>query len=156
MLKHFTGTHDHRMDDKGRVSLPTEFRRVLDAVGSPGSLYVVPGLDDARGLAFLSTDGYSNLIERHNTAAYPSQSEQRRWELKIIGRAGQIQVDDAGRIVIAKPLRAQFGLEKEVRFVGVAARFELWRPDLRDAYEAEVQAEQPDAPFELDLRGLHS
>ena len=33
MLKHFTGTHDHRMDDKGRVSLPSEFRRVIEAMG---------------------------------------------------------------------------------------------------------------------------
>lgn len=155
MLKHFTGTHDHRMDDKGRVSLPTEFRRVLDTMGSPNSLYVVPGLDDPRALAFMSTEGYGKLIERHNTIRYPSAAEQRRWEIRLVGRASQIQVDDAGRIVIAKPLREQFRLEKEVRFVGAASRFEIWRPDARDAYEAELLSQEPEEPFDFDFRGLH-
>ena len=155
MLKHFTGTHDHRMDDKGRVSLPTEFRRVLDAVGSPNSVYVVPGLDDPRALVFMSAEGYSNLIDRHNGTNYPSREARQRAEVKIIGRASQLQVDDAGRIVIARLLREQFGLEKEVRFIGAASRFEIWRPDLRDAYEAELMAAEADEPVEIDLRGLH-
>ena len=155
MLKHFTGTHDHRMDDKGRVSLPTEFRRVLDAMGSPNSLYVVPGLEDPRAIVFMSTEGYGRLIERHNETAYPSMAEQRRWEVKLVSRASQIQVDDAGRIVISKPLREQFGLEKEVRFVGLASRFEIWRPEVRDAYEAELMAGEAGEPFQIDLRGLH-
>lgn len=155
MLKHFTGTHDHRMDDKGRVSLPTEFRRVLDAVGSPNSVYVVPGLDDPRALVFLSAEGYGNLIDRHNETAYESREARRRAEVKIIGRASQLQVDDAGRIVIAKQLREQFGLEKEVRFIGAASRFEIWRPDARDAYESELMAAEADEPVEIDLRGLH-
>ena len=106
MLKHFTGTHDHRMDDKGRVSLPTEFRRVLDAVGSSGALYVVPQLDDARALVFFTTEAYSALIERHNRREYPSLAAQQRMELKLVTRASQIQVDDAGRIVLGKALLA--------------------------------------------------
>ena len=155
MLKHFTGTHDHRMDDKGRVSLPTEFRRVLDAVGSPGALYVIPGLDDPRALVFLTTEAYGRLIERHNEEEYPSLAVQRRMEVKLVTKASQIQVDDAGRIVISRPLRDAFGLEKEVRFVGLASRFEIWRPDVRDSYEAELMAEDADEPVHIDLRGLH-
>lgn len=155
MLKYFTGTHDHRMDEKGRVSLPTEFRRVLDAMGAPNALYVVPGLDDPRGLAFLTTTGYENLLERHNAADYPSPAAERIAEIKYITRASQIQVDDAGRIVVAKPLREQFGLEKEVRFVGLASRFEIWRPDLRDQHDAEQLAVEAEAAVHINLRGLH-
>ena len=154
MLKHFTGTHDHRMDDKGRVSLPTEFRRVLDAMSAPGALYVVPGLEDPRGLAFLTMPGYDALIRRHNEAEYASPAEERRAEVRLITRATQIQVDDAGRIVISRQLRDQFGLEKEVRFVGLASRFEIWRPDARDAFDAEVLAGD-EAPLPISLRGLH-
>ena len=155
MLKYFTGTHDHRMDEKGRVSLPTEFRRVLDAMGTPNSLYVVPGLDDPRGLAFLTTTGYENLLERHNGFDYPSPAAERTAEIKYITSATQIQVDDAGRIVVAKPLRERFGLEKEVRFVGLASRFEIWRPDLRDAHDAEQLASEDAASVHINLRGLH-
>jgi MraZ protein len=155
VLKHFTGTHDHRMDDKGRVSLPTEFRRVLDAMGAPGSLYVVPGVDDPRGLAFLTTTGYDELIDRHNKTPYPDKAARRRAEIRYITRATQVQVDDAGRIVVAKSLREKFGLGKEVRFVGLGSHFELWQPDLRDAVEEEEMATEAAELVEIDLRGLH-
>jgi MraZ protein len=143
------------MDDKGRVSLPTEFRRVLDAVGSSGALYVVPQLDDPRALVFFTTEAYGALIERHNSRDYPSLAAQQRMELKLVTRAGQIQVDDAGRIVISKALRELIGLEKEVRFVGLASSFEIWRPDARDAFEAELMAAEAEEPVHIDRRGLH-
>jgi MraZ protein len=155
VLKHFTGTHDHKMDDKGRVSLPTEFRRVLDAVGSSGALYVVPQLDDARALVFFTTEAYSTLVDRHNERKYDSIRDQHVMELKLITRASQIQVDDNSRIVIAKPLRDLIGLEKEVRFVGLASSFEIWRPDARNAFEAELMAAESDEPLHIDRRGLH-
>ena len=155
MLKHFTGTHDHRMDDKGRVSLPTEFRRVLDAVGSSGALYVVPQLDDPRALVLFTTEAYSALIERHNQADYSSLRDQQLMELKLVTRATQIQVDDNGRIVLAKPLRDLINLEKEIRFVGVASSFEIWRPDAREAFEADLIASEAGRPVHIDRRGLH-
>ncbi len=155
MLKHFTGTHDHRMDDKGRVSLPTEFRRVIDAVGASGALYVVPQLDDPRALVLFTTEAYGALIERHNARDYGSLAAQQRMELKLVTRASQIQVDDAGRIVISKPLRDLVNLEKEVRFVGLASSFEIWRPDARDAFEADLMAAEADEPVHIDRRGLH-
>ena len=155
MLKHFTGTHDHKMDDKGRVSLPTEFRRVLTAVGSSGGLYIVPQLDDPRAHVVFTIEAYSNLIERHNTREYESFAQQQLMELKLVTRASQIQVDDAGRIVVNKELRDAIDLEKEVRFVGVASSFEIWRPDARDAFEAELLAAEAERPIHIDRRGLH-
>lgn len=156
MLKHFTGTHDHKLDDKGRVSLPSEFRRVLDAVASSGSLYIVPQLDDPRSHVVFTIEAYSSLIERHNAREYGSFAAQQRMELKLVTRASQIQVDDVGRIVIAKPLREKIGLSKHVRFVGVASSFEIWQPEARDDFEADLLA-QPDSDEEsrIDRRGLH-
>lgn len=154
MLRHFTGTHDHRMDDKGRVSLPTEFRRVLDGVGAPGVLYLIPGLADPRGLACLTLPGYDKLIERFNSTVYEDPADAERDEIKIVHRASQVQVDDVGRIVISKPLRAAFNLEKEVRFVGALWRFDIWRPDLRAACDAETLGDKADKPVSLRLHGL--
>ena len=156
MLKHFTGTHDHKLDDKGRVSLPSEFRRVLDAVGSSGALYIVPQLDDLRAHVVFTTEAYSNLIERHNTRDYPSFAAQQRMELKLVTRASQVQVDDVGRIVIAKPLRELISLVKNLRFVGVASSFEIWEPSARDAFEAELLNSIDDGEeLHIDRRGLH-
>lgn len=155
MLKHFTGTHDHKIDDKGRVSLPSEFRRVLDAVGSKDALYIVPQLDDPRAHVVFTTEAYSQLIDRHNSREYPSMRAQQRMETKLITRATQVQVDDIGRIVIARPLREAIELGKIVRFVGNASSFEIWRPDDRAAFEADLAADDDDDPIFIDRRGLH-
>ncbi len=155
MLKHFTGTHDHKMDEKGRVSLPTEFRRVLDAVGSSGALYIVPQLDDPRAHVLFTTEAYSALIERHNTTEYASRAAQQRTELKLVTRASQIQVDDNGRIVISKPLREAIGLKKDLRFVGMASSFEIWQPEARDAFEAALLSGSDEGEAPIDRRGLH-
>lgn len=155
MLKTFTGTHNHKMDDKGRVSLPTEFRRVLDEMQLPNSLYVIPKLEEPDSIAFLTTKGYDQLIERHNAAAYPTKREQKRAGMKFLSRTTQIQIDDAGRIVVARPLREKFELGKDVRFVGAGSYFELWQPEVHDAYEAALEALDLDEPFEIDTRGLH-
>lgn len=156
MLKHFTGTHDHKLDDKGRVSLPSEFRRVLDAVGSSGALYIVPQLDDPRAHVVFTVEAYSNLIDRHNTREYASLAAQQRTELKLVTRATQVQVDDVGRIVLSKPLREKIDLAKQVRFVGQASSFEIWEPGARDAFEDKLLSD-PDAGDDphIDRRGLH-
>lgn len=158
MAKHFTGTYDHKMDDKGRVSLPTQFRRVLDDVDKEledRSVYLVPQLEDRRALAFFSNKGYDKLIDLHNGADYATVADEHRMEVKLVTRAGHLQIDDAGRLVLSKPLREMIGLEKEVRFVGLGARFEIWRPDEREAYESDLMAPEAEAPIRLDYRRLH-
>lgn len=155
MLKHFTGTHDHKIDDKGRVSLPSEFRRVLDAVGSREALYIVPQLDDPRAHVVFSIDAYSKLVDRHNEREYPSQRAQQRMEMKLITRAKQVQVDDIGRIVLPRELREMIDLGKMVRFVGNASSFEIWRPEDREAFEADLAEDDADDPIWIDRRGLH-
>lgn len=155
MLKHFTGTHDHRMDDKGRVSLPTEFRRVLDAVESPNVLYLIPDLTQQDCLACLSTAGYEKLIARFNETEYTDPEDAARDELKIFGHATQIQIDPTGRIVITKALRDTYRLEKAIRFVGAGWRFEIWRPETRDAYDARTLGSAAGKPVSFKLHGLH-
>lgn len=155
MLKHFTGTHDHKIDDKGRVSLPSEFRRVLDAMESRDALYIVPQLDDPRAHVVFTTEGYSTLIDRHNAREYANPRAQQRAEMKLITRATQIAVDHLGRIVLSKPLREMIDVGKQIRFVGNASSFEIWTPEGREAFEDELLADADDDPITIDRRGLH-
>ena len=155
VLKHFTGTHDHKIDDKGRVSLPSEFRRVLNSVGSEDALYIVPQLDDPRAHVVFTTEAYSRLIDRHNEQDYASLRAQQRMEAKLITRAKQVQVDDTGRIVVSKDLREMIGLGKLVRFVGNASSFEIWQPEARAAFEIDLAEDDADEPIHINRRGLH-
>lgn len=155
VLKIFTGTHDHKIDDKGRVSLPSEFRRVLSAVGSEDALYIVPQLDDPRSHVVFTIEAYTRLVERHNERDYPTVRAQRRMEKALIQRAKQVQVDDIGRIVLSKDLRELIGIAKQVRFVGNASSFEIWTPESQEAFDAELEMGDEDEPVHIDRRGLH-
>ena len=135
--------------------MPSEFRRVLDAVGSKEALYIVPQLDDPRAHVVFTTDAYSKLVDRHNDREYPSLRAQQRMEMKLITRARQVQVDDIGRIVLPREMREMIDLGKMVRFVGSASSFEIWRPEDREVFEADLAGDDADDPIWIDRRGLH-
>lgn len=154
MLKHFTGTHEHKIDGKGRVSLPTEFRRVLDAVGSTGALYIVPQLYDDRALVVFTIEAYDRLVERHANTDYADPIAQQNMEITLMAEARQVQVDDAGRITLHQDLREMIGLEAEVCFAGAPSSFEIWQPGERRAFMAETRAASGGAKPFIDRRGL--
>ncbi|MEM7742561.1 MAG: hypothetical protein AAF409_02520 [Pseudomonadota bacterium] len=153
MVRHFTGIHDHKLDDKGRVALPTDFRKVLTTRGSDGALVIVPQLEDPRSHVAFTAESYDKLIERHNTTDYGSRKRQRQMAVALINRANHVQVDDNGRILISKGLREVIGLVKDVRFAGNASCFEIWTPEGYNAFEAEL-GDDGDDPVYIDLRGL--
>lgn len=154
MLKHFTGFHDHKVDLKGRVSLPTEFRRVLDQMESADALYIVPNYDDPRAHAGFTKNGYAKLVERHNGYAYKSRKAQQRMTWRLVTNARQIQIDNAGRIVLPTELRDPLGITDLVRFVGAADTFEIWEPKAHIVFTQEL-FEDEDEDEILDRRGLH-
>jgi MraZ protein len=154
VLKHFTGTHEHKIDGKGRVSLPTEFRRVLDAVGSTGALYIVPQLYDPRALVVFTIEAFDRLVERHAATDYEDPVEQENMEITLMSESRQVQVDDNGRLVLAQDLREMINLDGEVCFAGAPSSFEIWEPGARRAFKEETRAAAGGKKPFIDRRGL--
>jgi len=154
VLRYFTGTHDHKLDDKGRVSLPTEFRRVLGDMNSSEAIYVIPQLHHPNAIVAFTIPAFEKLIERYETADAGNPSEAQDMVGDLTARTSQIQVDDNGRIVLPKAMRALIKLDKNVRFVGRPSSFEIWHPGHYDADEAKRRADGDAPPF-IDRRGLH-
>lgn len=149
VLKFFTGTWTHKLDAKGRVSLPADFRRVLQAVESD-HIVVVPFLTgDDRHSAF-SQKGIETLIERFEAEDH-SEEEMDAFDERVTAAAFPVQIDDTGRIVLSRALREGIGAAGEVSFVGRRSFFEIWEPERR---AREVGAkDRPRRP--LNLKGLH-
>ena len=55
----------------------------------------------------------------------------------FLGRSIPVQVDDAGRSVLPKDLRAAMGIGADALFMGVGESFQIWAPE---AHAAEVAA----------------
>jgi MraZ protein len=68
----------------------------------------------------------------------------RAWQRIFLGYATDVEMDTAGRILIAPELRAAVGLDKEVMMMGMGSHFEIW--DAAKMAEKELQAMEAGTP----------
>lgn len=116
----FVGIHEHTIDGKGRLILPSGFRRHL-ADGA----YITP-LDSC--LAILPADEFERMAGQ-----LESQVGVEKVDLNALrsfaAQADHVVPDAQGRMRILPHLRAAAGLERRVIVTGVIHRIEIWSPD---------------------------
>lgn len=113
----FMGQYNHTLDAKGRVFVPAKFREAL------GDKFVVTvGLD---GCLFLYPNEKWEQFEAQ-LMNLPGTKEARQLQRYFLACASETEVDKQGRILIPAILREKAGLEKDVVFVGVLGKVELW------------------------------
>jgi MraZ protein len=154
VLKYFTGSSTHKVDAKGRVSLPADYRKVLEGVGS-SHVVVLPRMNHPDAHVVLSRTGYEKVVEQFEAMEELSHADTEALALRIVTDARQIPVDEAGRMVLSKDLREQIGIGEEARFVGRGSSFQIWEPGKRAAYEAAAQDRGQELAPSIRLAGLH-
>lgn len=114
----FLGEHQHSLDAKGRVILPSRYRADLTAgcvitKGRNGCLSVYPRAEwdqVARKLSEL-----------------PLSSQQARDAARVFFSGATEQLPDRqGRVLLPEQLRTYAGLERDVVVAGLGTRFEIW------------------------------
>ena len=153
VLKYFTGSSTHKVDAKGRVSLPADYRKVLEGVGS-SHVVVLPRMNHPDAHVVLSRAGYEKVVEQFE-AMELGHADTEALALRIVTDARQIPVDDAGRMVLSRDLREQIGIGEEARFVGRGSSFQIWEPGKRAAYEGAAQDRSQELAPSIRLAGLH-
>lgn len=114
----FMGEHNHTIDAKGRVIVPSKFRELL------GETFVVTkGLD---GCLFVFTNEEWKKFEEKLTTLPLTNKDARRFVRFFLAGAATVDADKQGRILLPSTLREHAELEKEVVLVGVASRVEIW------------------------------
>lgn len=143
MVGMFIGEHTFKVDGKGRVSIPADFRRELEEgdplasqTGRP-RMVIVYGHDAQRQLIVHTYNGYKALAA--DIAALPRGSEKRKiMQRMILNRARPTEVDNDGRLVLPQPLRDKIGLDSTAYFAGMGETFEIWKPETFAAEDAKV------------------
>jgi MraZ protein len=132
----FTGEYPQRIDGKGRMSIPSDFRRVLErndsgwAEGLNASLFLLYGDHLRDHLQAWSVDAF-NEVARGIMALRPRNAEEARRKAVssrlILGQSVRLEVDRDGRVVMPARQRQKLGLsEGEVVFMGAGDHFEIW------------------------------
>ncbi len=128
----FVSTFVNKLDAKGRVSVPAEFRKVLAAQETSG-LYCVKSI--SRDPA-LTAFGNTLLSEMRASLKPRNPLLDRNYTSEAHGLFGQVrhlQIDDDGRIRLPDDLIEHCGITDRVAFVGLADVFEIWMPEKADA-----------------------
>jgi len=125
----FLGQYEHTIDEKGRMTIPSSYRELLD-----GSAFVTRGFD--QNLLVLPPDKFNQLAESISDASMTGSDGRdfRRW---IFSSAGRVEVDRAGRILIPQFLRTYAGLANYAVVIGNGSYFEIWEPELWRQHEAQ-------------------
>lgn len=113
----FMGEYDHTIDAKGRIIIPSKFREDLGEV-----FYITAGLDGC--LYVYPQKEWQSLAEKF--AKIPGNEEARRLQRFFFSKASECEVDKQGRILIPMKLREDAGLDKDIVFVGVLNKIEIW------------------------------
>ena len=135
----FMGQYEHSIDTKGRIIIPAKFR---DNLGE--NFVVTRGLD---GCLFLYPDAeWQRFVEK--LQSLPSNQNTRRMQRQFLSKAMEVALDKQGRILIPSLLREIADLEKEVVFVGMMNRVEVW--DKHKLAEQDMQEDEEALEATLD------
>jgi MraZ protein len=121
----FAGTYENRIDSKGRVSLPADFRAELPIEGNR-IVYVYPsprgGALEACDRSFMQR--MADSLEQFDLFS----DEEDDLASIIVSEARRVAIDGDGRVVLPPELIDFAGIDESVTFVGRGARFQIWDP----------------------------
>ncbi len=124
----FLGTHNPRLDAKGRLILPAKFRERL----APG-LVVTRGQE--RCLYVFPMDEFTRVTDDLRSAPMTSKAVRDYLRVFLSGASDEIP-DKQGRITIPPALRQYAGLDRECTVIGAGSRLEIWDTAAWDSYLA--------------------
>ncbi len=121
----FLSTHENKMDKKGRVSVPANFRSHLNSVGYNGFI-AYPSFNHP-ALEACSQDRIeklSNTIDSLN----PFEEKRDFFATSILSESENLQFDTEGRVSLSNKLLKHAKIKNSILFVGLGKTFQIWEP----------------------------
>lgn len=118
----FYGEHDHTIDRKGRLIIPSRFREAMKE-HYVERFIVTRGLDKC---LFLFPEDEWRVQENKFRSQSFTRQESRRFNRLFFSGAAVVTCDRQGRILIPPYLKEYAGIKRDVVLVGVSNRVEIW------------------------------
>lgn len=122
----FMGEHQHSIDDKGRLTIPSKFREALGA-----TFIVTRGLDNC---LFIYPMSEWSILEQKLKALPLMKSDARAFTRFFFSGATECELDKQGRVNLPKHLCEYAKLDKECMVLGVSSRVEIWSKETWAGY----------------------
>lgn len=139
----FLGRHEYQIDEKGRVSFPSPFRRVV----SGGPLVLLQW--QSSHLDLFPSETWAE-IQRNLVAHRKAQRDGGAYLRRITASAVEVEPDAHGRIRIPPWLRERVGLVGTALFIGALDRIEVWNPS---SFDEQLAQDEDDDAFAAQIFG---
>lgn len=127
----FLSTFVNKIDRKGRVSVPAQFRACLTAQDFSGIIVYESFINDCiEGCDLNRIKDLSNSIDNLD----PFSEERDAFATAILGSAVQLAFDSDGRVILPQNLIVKAEIKDEAVFVGKGSTFEIWQPARFEKY----------------------
>jgi MraZ protein len=150
MAMGFRGTYEHSLDDKGRTSVPSRFRRVFSKAAkaneaqegaSARTALILSPSDDGCLIAW-TLDRWIEF--EANVLGLPRFRKDAVWLRRfMLAEAEEVQVDSSGRILLPARMREEADIRTAVLWKGEGDMCELWSPERFNAVKAR-EGKRPD------------
>ena len=118
------GTYRHSIDSKKRMRIPSKFKNELG-----NNCIITKGI--GTNLMIFSGDGFQNLYEKMTNVSIFDEEAQKPVR-KFLSSAFEAEEDGQGRILLPKELALYAEITKNIVFVGVGSRVEIWAEEIWD------------------------
>ena len=123
-MKTFLGKIDAKLDAKGRVFVPSVFRKVLSE--EERERIVVRMEADEKYLLVYPESVWNRQVVELQSKLNEWDPEDQMLLMQFVGDAEVLEFDAQGRVLLPKRLQMRMGLESEIVFVGMVDRIAMW------------------------------
>ena len=134
----FMDTIFNKVDAKGRVSLPSDYRAIVKELSTEIVCYRSLSAPCIEGCLEETLDKLATDIE--NATDFFSETQDNLTNL-IFGDAKRFTFDSTGRIVLTEKLLQHAQISDTAVFVGKGRKFQIWNPENWAKEEARIRAE---------------
>lgn len=122
----FLSTYENKVDKKGRVSVPAQYRNMLAQQVFHGVVaYASFNNPCIEACGIDRMERLSDSID----ALDPYSEERDAFATAILGGSVQLSFDGDGRVVLPESLLEVAGIKDKAVFVGKGKTFEIWSPE---------------------------
>lgn len=118
------GTYRHSIDSKKRMRIPSKFKNELG-----NNCIITKGT--GTNLMVFSGEGFQNLYEKLSNVSIFDEEAQKPVR-NFLSSAFEAEEDGQGRILLPKELALYAEITKNLVFVGVGNRVEIWAEEIWD------------------------
>ena len=155
VARRFRGEGLHKVDSKGRVSIPALFRRVIEACdpnwkeGLPPELVIVYGDSRKKYLECYTIEAIEEVDQK--IGALPRGSIGRKTLERLFhGQSFPTSIDETGRLVLPAKLRQKIDISSEAYFIAAGDTFQIWNPETYEQDQAQTENWLNELPQDFD------